>query len=199
MLPITVPSFSWINRICSERASTVSFQPNPDADASVCTCAIAGATARATTARGNEIFRMRSGGVLTACKSTRRQPRQHGWGISPSMNDVKPIARPSPAKNTGAPGRLLHQRTMIFTGRQFATIMSQDVCQMCANGSKPGRTGPKGLNMERRQFLTTASCGLGLSVSIIQRASAQATPGDLVDRSLRRLTPPESGLIPVAC
>ena len=53
--------------------------------------------------------------------------------------------------------------------------------------------------MERRQFLTTASCGLGLSVSMIQRVSAQATPGGLVDRPLRRLTPPESGLISVAC
>ena len=53
--------------------------------------------------------------------------------------------------------------------------------------------------MDRRNFLTAASCGLGLSVSLMQGASAQTAPDSLISQPLRRLAPPESGLISIAC
>lgn len=53
--------------------------------------------------------------------------------------------------------------------------------------------------MNRRRFLATTSCGLGLSASMVQSGLAQVTQPEQSDQPLRRLTPPENGLIRVAC
>ena len=53
--------------------------------------------------------------------------------------------------------------------------------------------------MDRRTFLTAASCGLGLVSSLNQRSLAQPTQIGLASQPIRRLTPPKNGLISVAC
>ena len=53
--------------------------------------------------------------------------------------------------------------------------------------------------MDRRKFIAAASCGLGITASTLRESVAQTAQSSTANQALRRIAPPESGLINVAC